>query len=100
MWVLFQVPCPTPDGRTAQDLYQTRVDKISPQMQDSARRHGCRFHQAWHGNDGDFYALALWDSAEGAHAFFEEWQIDDEPGERAVRLDGFVGLVPHPDSAG
>ena len=32
MWVLFQVPCPTPDGRTAEDLYQKRVRMISPEM--------------------------------------------------------------------
>lgn len=39
MWVLFHVPCPTPDG-------------------------------------------------------FTEWEIEDEPGEVAIRLEGDVGLVP------
>jgi hypothetical protein len=31
---------------------------------------------------------------EGARAFFEEWEIEDEPGEVAIRLEGDVGLVP------
>ena len=32
------------------------------------------------GSDDDaFYALAEWDSREGARAFFEQWQIDAEP---------------------
>jgi hypothetical protein len=30
----------------------------------------------------------------GAQEFFEEWQIEDEPGEIAIELDGDVGLVP------
>jgi hypothetical protein len=95
MWILFHVPCPTPDGRTAQDLYQFRVDAISPQMQESARAHGCTFHQAWYADDGSaFYALAEWASREGASAFFDEWDIQDEPGEVAVRLEGDIGLVP------
>ena len=29
-----------------------------------------------------------------AQAFFEQWQIDGEPGEVASELDGDVGLVP------
>jgi hypothetical protein len=95
MWVLFQVPCPTPDGRTARDLYDKRVRMITPQMQDSAAKHGCRFHQAWHADDDSaFYALAWWDTSDGAHAFFTEWDIDDEPGEVAIRLEGDIGLVP------
>ena len=95
MWILFHVPCPTPDGRTAQDLYQVRVDVISPQMQESARAHGCTFHQAWYADDGSaFYALAEWATREGASAFFDEWDIQDEPGEVAVRLVGDIGLVP------
>ena len=97
MWVLFVVPCPTPDGRSAADLYQSRVDRITDKMQASARSHGCRFHRAWHARDGSaFYALAEWESADGANAFFEEWQIDDEPGEVAYRLEGDIGLVPLP----
>jgi hypothetical protein len=97
MWVLFHVPCPTPDGRTARDLYDKRVRMITPKMQASAASHGCRFHQAWHARDGSaFYALAWWDSEEGANAFFTEWDIDDEPGEVAIRLEGDVGLVPLP----
>ena len=99
MWILFHVPCPTPDGRTAQDLYQYRVDHITPQMRASARGHGCTFHQAWYAEDGSaFYALAQWETREGASAFFTEWDIQDEPGEVAVRLDGQVGLVPLEDA--
>jgi len=95
MWILFSVPCPTPDGRTARDLYDKRLRWISADMQASARRHGCSFHQAWYAEDGSaFYALAQWGSAEEAHAFFEEWDIEDEPGEIAIRLGGQVGLVP------
>lgn len=94
MWVLFQVPCPTPDGRTAKDLYDKRVRMITPEMQASAVAHGCRFHRAWYARDESaFYALACWDNPEGANAFFEEWDIDDEPGEVAVRLEGDVGLA-------
>ena len=97
MWVLFVVPCPTPDGRTAKDLYDKRVRMITDDMRASARSHGCRFHRAWHAEDGSaFYAIAEWETLEGASAFFEEWEIDDEPGEVAIRLEGDVGLVPLP----
>lgn len=97
MWVLFVVPCPTSDGRSAADLYQSRVDRITDEMRASAQSHGCRFHRAWHARDGSaFYALAEWETAEGANAFFDEWQIDDEPGEVAYRLEGDIGLVPLP----
>lgn len=97
MWVLFQVPCPTPDGRTAANLYEKRVIGITPDMQASARRHRCQFHRAWHADDGSaFYALALWETREGATAFYREWDIQDEPGELAVILEGDVGLVPMP----
>jgi hypothetical protein len=97
MWILFQVPCPTPDGRTARDLYQYRVERITPQMQASARSHGCGFHQAWYAADGSaFYALAQWATRAGASAFFTEWDIQDEPGEVAVVLEGEVGLAPLP----
>ncbi len=95
MWILFRVPCPTPDGRTAEDLYNRRVTWIDDPMRASAREHGCRFHRAWYAKDGSaFYAVANWDSREGARAFFEEWDIADEPGEEAVFLEGDVGLVP------
>lgn len=97
MWVLFRVPCPTPEGRTAQDLYETRVEGISTDMQASAAMHGCRFHRAWYASDGsEFVAMAKWDSREGAHAFFEEWNINDEPGETMTVLEGDIGLVPEP----
>ena len=97
MWVLFVVPCPTPDGQSAEDLYRKRVIRITPEMQASARELGCRFHRAWHAEDGSaFYALANWETREGARAFFQRWDIQDEPGEIAVMLDGDVGLVPEP----
>lgn len=97
MWILFQVPTPTPDGRTAEDLYDKRVRLISPEMKESARRHGCTFHRAWYAVDRSaFWAIAQWASAEGANAFFDEWGIEDEPGEVGIRLEGDVGLVPLP----
>jgi hypothetical protein len=97
MWILFVVPCPTPDGRSARDLYEKRVRRISDEMRASARGHGCRFHRAWYAQDGSvFYALAEWETRKGASAFFEEWGIEDEPGEVAVRLEGDIGLVPLP----
>ena len=97
MWVLFQVPCPTPDDQTAKDLYEKRIPWITTEMQASAVRHGCRFHRAWHARDNSaFYALAMWETTEGANAFFDEWEIADEPGEVAILLEGDVGLVPTP----
>ena len=98
MWVLFQVPCPTPDGRSAEDLYQKRVRLITPEMRADAVSRGCRFHRAWHASDGSaFYAVAEWATREGAQAFFNAWDIQDEPGETAVYLEGDVGLVPLPE---
>ncbi len=95
MWFLFVVPCPTPDGRSAEDLYERRIPWITDEMRSSAREHGCRFHRAWHAQDGSaFYALANWETREGARAFFEEWEIEDEPGEVSIILEGDVGLVP------
>ncbi len=95
MWVLFHVPCPKPDDKTALDLYEKRLRLITPEMQRSAREHGCRFHQAWHASDGSaFYALACWESRDGARAFFDEWEIEAEPGEEAIWLEGEVGLAP------
>jgi hypothetical protein len=81
MWILFTVPCPTPDGQTAEDLYRKRVDGISPAMQASARELGCVFHRAWYAAAGSaFYAMACWKTAEGANEFFRQWDIADEPG--------------------
>ena len=61
--MLFRVPAPTPDGRTARDLYERRVDWITPAMRESAKAYGCRFHRAWYAKDGSaFYALANWAS--------------------------------------
>jgi hypothetical protein len=97
MWILFTAPCPTPDGQTAEDLYSKRIPWITAQMQKSAREHGCRFHRAWYAEDGSaFYALANWDTREGASEFFRLWDIKDEPGEMATTLLGDVGLVPEP----
>jgi len=95
VWVLFHVPCPTPDGQTAQDLYEKRLTWISDEMRASARELGCTFHRAWYTGDGTaFYALAHWRTREAAYAFFEQWEITDEPGEVAIILEGDVGLVP------
>jgi hypothetical protein len=97
MWILFQVPCPTEGGQSAVDLYEKRLTGITDEMRASAVAHGCGFHRAWYARDGSaFYAVAHWESPEGAQAFFEEWEIEDEPGEIAVLLDGDVGLVPLP----
>ncbi|MBT8200431.1 MAG: hypothetical protein KJO36_07930 [Acidimicrobiia bacterium] len=52
MWILFQVPCPTPDGQTAKGLYEKRIPWITVEMQASAVAHGCRFHRAWYAEDG------------------------------------------------
>lgn len=38
MWILFQVPCSTPEGATGKDLYEKRVVGITPEMQASAGR--------------------------------------------------------------
>ena len=95
MWILFRAPCPTPDGRTARDLYERRLTWIDDEMRASARELGCTFHRAWHAADGSaFYAVAHWRTREGAVEFFERWQIDAEPGEEGIVLEGDVGLVP------
>ena len=53
------------------------------------------FHRAWYAQDGSaFYALANWESREAASAFFQEWEVEAEPGEQAILLEGDVGLVP------
>jgi hypothetical protein len=96
IWILFRVPTPTPTrGETARDLFDKRVTGITDAMRESARSHGCRFHRCWHAADGSaFYAVACWETREGASAFFEEWEIEDEEGEEAIRLEGDLGLVP------
>jgi hypothetical protein len=97
MWILFTVPCPTPDGQTAEDLYRKRLTWITPEMQADARTLGCRFHRAWYAEDQSaFWAIANWDTVEGAQTFFRNWDITDEPGEVAITLLGDVGLVPEP----
>lgn len=95
MWMLFTVPCPTPDGRTAKDLYERRLTWISDEMAADARELGCTFHRAWYAADGSaFYAVACWESRSAARTFFERWSIDAEPGEVGIELLGDVGLVP------
>ena len=98
IWYLFHVPTPTPTRReSALELYEKRLTWITDAMRDSARAYGCLFHRAWHAADGSaFYAIACWQTREGARAFFTEWEIDDEEGEVAIRLEGDVGLVPVP----
>lgn len=96
-WMLFSVPCPTPAEATAAQLLQKRIDGITPEMQQSARLHGCRFHRAWAAADGSaFHAIACWENREGAGAFYREWQIEDEEGETITFLEGDIGLVPEP----
>src|SRR5581483_11142639 len=41
VWVMFHVPCPTPDGQTAEQLYRKRLDWITPEMQPGAWELGC-----------------------------------------------------------
>jgi hypothetical protein len=95
--MLFVAPTPTPDGRSAEDLYEKRLTWITDEMRADARARGCRFHRAWHAQDGSaFYALAFWESRAGANAFFEKWEIEAEPGEQSILLEGDVGLVPLP----
>ena len=92
MWILFTAPA---GEQSARELYEKRVTGITEDMQASASELGCTFHRAWYAADGSaFYALAHWRTREGANAFFERWQIADEPGEVAIVLEGDVGLVP------
>jgi hypothetical protein len=94
-WVIFHVPTPTPDGQTARDLYEKRVRWFSWEMMESARKHGCRFRCAFTAADGSaFWAIACWETREGGRAFYEQWDVEEEPGEVAIRLEGDVGLVP------
>lgn len=97
-WYLFRVRTPTSAGETADDLFQKRVDWFTDEMRRSAKENGCRFHRAWTARDGSaFYALALWETKEGANAFYGGWQIDKELGEEVIPLEGDLGLVPLPD---
>jgi hypothetical protein len=92
MWILFRAPA---GEQTAREMYEKRLTMISADMQASAQELGCTFHRAWYAADGSwFYALAHWRTREGAQAFFERWNIEDEPGEEAIVLEGDVGLVP------
>ena len=95
--ILFRVPCPTPDGETARDLYEKRVRWITDDMRADARAHGCRYHRAWYARDGHaFYAIAIWETREHAATFYKKWNIADEPGEETITLEGDIGLAPEP----
>jgi hypothetical protein len=95
IWMLFRVPTPTPDGRSARDLYDDRVRRITEAMRVDAAARGCTFHRAWYAADGSaFWALAHWTSRAAALGFYESWQIADEPGEEGFRLEGDIGLMP------
>jgi hypothetical protein len=92
MWVLFSAPA---GEQSAREMYEKRLRLITDEMRASSEELGCTFHRAWYAADGSaFYALAHWRTREGANAFFERWQIEDEPGEVAILLEGDVGLVP------
>jgi hypothetical protein len=79
--VLFRVPCTTPHGQSAEDLYQKRVRWITDAMRADARAQGCRFHRAWYARDGHaFYAIAIWDSRESARDFDRKRNIAVEAG--------------------
>lgn len=96
-WIWFRVPTPTPDGRTGKELYERRVNWISAEMREDARRFGCRFRRASCAADGSaFYALAFWRSREGGRECYQKWNVQNEPGEVAIALDGDTGLVPLP----
>ena len=63
-------------------------------MKVDARTLRCRFHRAWYARDGHaFYAVAIWQSREGARDFYPKWSIPDEPGEEAISLEADVGLA-------
>jgi hypothetical protein len=101
MWMLFYVPCPTPDGQSAEELYQKRLKALTPEMKADARQHGCRFHRVWHARDGSaFYALVEWASREEEHAFYSRWNVQHDPGDTTIFLEGDLGLVPLPDLIG
>lgn len=92
MWVLFRAPA---GEQSAREMYEKRLTLITDEMRASARELGCTFHRAWYAEDGSaFYALAHWQTRDGAREFFRRWQIEDEPGEVAIALEGDVGLVP------
>ena len=96
-WLLYRVPTPTADGESAIDLYEKRVHGFTSAMRDSAVEHGCRFHRAWHARDGSaFYAIALWETMDGARQFLGKWDIGRDPGREAIALEGDLGLVPLP----
>jgi len=94
--ILYRVPCPTPDGRSAQDLYEKRVHGFTDEMRAAARALGCRFHRAWYARDGHaLYAIAIWETPELAREFSQlhmKGFVSDELWETIV-LEGDTGLV-------
>lgn len=68
VWMMFTAPCPTPSGKTAEQMVREREVGISSEMQASARDLGC--------------------------TFYERWNIVDEVGEVTTQLVGDCGLVP------
>lgn len=95
VWMMFTAPCPTPSGKTAEQMVLERETGISPEMQASARELGCTFHRCWSTADGAmFVAVACWQTRDGARTFFDRWSIASEEGEVAVQLVGDCGLVP------
>jgi hypothetical protein len=91
------LPRPIADARRAHRARPLRLSRHAHRRGDARKRPrpGCTFHRAWHTADGSsFYALAHWRTREGAQGFSDEWQIEDEPGEVAIVLEGDVGLVP------
>jgi hypothetical protein len=98
MWMLFYVPCPTPDGQTAEQLYRKRVTSLTPEMRADAKAHGCSFHRVWFAKDGSaFYGLAEWASLEQEAAFYKRWNVKHDIGDTTILLDGDLGLVPLPE---
>lgn len=94
--ILYRVPCPTPDGRSAHDLYEKRVQGFTDEMRAAARALGCRLHRAWYARDGHaLYAIAIWETREGAREFSDLHMkrfVSDEPWETII-LEGDIGLV-------
>jgi hypothetical protein len=99
MWILFSVPCPTPDGRTAQNLYQARVDRIGPEMQASAR--GTVAASTGRGTPATARCSTRWRSwrPRTGTGVYWSWDIQDEPGEMSLRLEGDGRLVSWPGPA-
>ena len=97
MWIQFYVPCPTPDGRRhatcTRPAWTASLLRCRPVPQNTAAASTERGTQAT--VPGSMH-LRRGRRARALAAFFNEWNIEDEPGEVAVILEGDVGLVPVP----